>query len=215
MSGIQVCTSDGNFTSSGIGLLCSADMPARALISNMKAFNGSYACSTCEVEGATVPGNTLHRIWPFSDSNTLRTQDRMYSAIVTSVQQGQPVSLGASLVCVASNYSVSFESLFSLASLGVKFMYCNIYLLQPYTQLQVVHACVRDAVCTFLFLRNNLAYFVLVKVKDNYIGLHNYHSDSRMQGISCFGRSSTFSCHKWHGHRLHALCSTWRWRRLY
>ena len=126
MSGIQVCTSDRNFTSSGIGLLCSADMPARALISNMKAFNGSYACSTCEDEGATVPGNTLHRIWPFSDSNTLRTQDRMYSAIVTSVQQGQPVSLGASLVCVASNYSVSFESLFSLASLGVKFMYCNI-----------------------------------------------------------------------------------------
>ena len=42
---------------------------------------------TCEDEEATVPGNKLHWIWPFSDSNALITQDRMYSAIVTSVQQ--------------------------------------------------------------------------------------------------------------------------------
>ena len=57
---------------------------------------------TREDEGATVPGNKLHRIWPFSDSNALITQDRMYSAIVTSVQQGQSVSLGASLISVVA-----------------------------------------------------------------------------------------------------------------
>lgn len=86
------------------------------------------------------------------------------------------------------------------------FMYCNILAAAIHTIAS--GACVWDAVCTFLFLRNNLAYFVLVKVKDSYISLYSYHSDSRMQGISRFGRSSTFSCHKWHGHRLYALCST-------
>ena len=49
----------------------------------------------------------------------------MYSAIATSVQQGQPVSLGASLDCVASNYSVSYVHLspFSVLLLWVLFMH--------------------------------------------------------------------------------------------
>ena len=59
-----------------------------------------------------------------------------------------------------------------------------------------------------LILKKQPCIFCTCKVKDSYISLYSYHSDSRTQGISRFGQSSTFSCHKWHGHRLYALCST-------
>ena len=145
MSGIQVCTSDGNFTSCAIAMLCSADMPARALISNMKAFNGSHACSTCEDEGTTVPGNKLHRIWPFSDSNALRIQDRVLLSYCYFCTTWTICKLWC-LPGLCSNYSVSFVHLnpFQSCFLVCFFMHvyiCNI-LAEPYiyiyTQLQMV-----------------------------------------------------------------------------
>ena len=208
MSGIQVCTSDGNFMSCAIAMLCSADMPARALISNMKAFNGSYACSTCEDEGTTVPGNKLHRIWPFSGSNILRTRDRIYSAVVTSVQHGQSVSFGASLVCVVTIvYHLCIWIPFSLAFWGI-FYACSWIVIYLLSHTHNCKWCEMLCVHSYIISRSNLAYFALVKVKDDHIGLYNFHSDTMIQGISCFGRSSTFSCRQWHGHRLYALRST-------
>jgi hypothetical protein len=38
-------------------LLLSADSPARAIVRNVKQFNGQYGCDWCEFEGETVPSN--------------------------------------------------------------------------------------------------------------------------------------------------------------
>ena len=38
-------------------LLLSSDSPARALVRNVKQFNGQYGCDWCEFEGEVVPGN--------------------------------------------------------------------------------------------------------------------------------------------------------------
>ena len=134
-----------------IAMLCSADMPARALISNMKAFNGSHACSTCEDEGMTVPGNKLHRIWPFSDSNVLRTQDRVYSAILTSVQHGQSVSFGAYLVCVVTIvYHLCIWIPFSLASWCV-FSCMFIYVIYLLSHIYI-HNCKWCEICAYILI---------------------------------------------------------------
>ena len=74
-------------------MLCSTDLPTRALVSNMKAFNGAYACSTCEDKGSTMPRKKLHRIWPFTPTNTIRTKDSTYLAFSSAIQQGNAVRL--------------------------------------------------------------------------------------------------------------------------
>ena len=38
-------------------LLLSADSPARAIVRNVKQFNGQYGCGWCEFEGVSVPNN--------------------------------------------------------------------------------------------------------------------------------------------------------------
>ena len=87
--GINVTTSMGlTVTCKAMLLLCSADLPARALISNMKQYNGFHACSIC-----TDPGShTTHHTWPYTDANTLRTQTDTYKAIMAAVRQEEPVS---------------------------------------------------------------------------------------------------------------------------
>ena len=94
--GINVTTSMGlTVTCKAMLLLCSADLPARALISNMKQYNGFHACSIC-----TDPGShTTHHIWPYTDTNTLRTQTDTYKAIMAAVRQEEPVS-------VAKNFKI-------------------------------------------------------------------------------------------------------------
>ena len=42
---------------------------------------------TCEDEEATVPGNKLHWIWPFSDSNALITHFGHFSKMILSIIQ--------------------------------------------------------------------------------------------------------------------------------
>ena len=53
----------------------------------------------------------------------------MYSPIATSVQQGQPVSLGALLVCVASNCSVSYVHLSPFSVLLHWVLFMHVYVL--------------------------------------------------------------------------------------
>ena len=44
-------------------MLCSVDLPARAIVINMKQFNGLYGCCYCESSGTTPPENPLLRFW--------------------------------------------------------------------------------------------------------------------------------------------------------
>ena len=55
-------------------LQCSVDLPARAMVSNTKQFNGKYGCLYCYHPGKTEGSNHLHRFWPYTDS-FCRTKD--------------------------------------------------------------------------------------------------------------------------------------------
>ena len=73
-------------------LLCSADMPARAIIANMKLFNGKHGCSTCEDPGDNKSGSSsLNRLWPFQEVNVVRTKQMAYTAITKTTEQKQAV----------------------------------------------------------------------------------------------------------------------------
>lgn len=53
-------------------LMFTVDLPARALILNMKQFNGECGCCYCEYSGLTQEGSPLVRYWP-PTRPTLRT----------------------------------------------------------------------------------------------------------------------------------------------
>ena len=81
--GIKVTTAYGlTMSAKTMLLLCSADVPARAIISNMKLFNGEHGCSTCEDPGDNKSGSgPLNRVWPFQEVNVVRTKEMVYAAI--------------------------------------------------------------------------------------------------------------------------------------
>ena len=78
------------YTSKAVLLLCTADLPARALVSNMKAFNGKCGCSTCSYPGETV--GTLHRIWPYEPASQVRTTKATYKALSDAIEKEDAVS---------------------------------------------------------------------------------------------------------------------------
>lgn len=57
-------TPAGMMLAGAILLSCSVDLPARAMIMNMKQFNGMYGCVYCEDQGTVVGSDHLHRYWP-------------------------------------------------------------------------------------------------------------------------------------------------------
>ncbi len=57
-------TPAGVMTMRAMALVMSADLPAKALVLEMKNHNRQHACPLCESKGATLPGDHLHRYWP-------------------------------------------------------------------------------------------------------------------------------------------------------
>ena len=57
-------------------LACAFDLPARALVLQMKQFNGICGCLYCEDTGETEPGNHLLRFWPYNMESTTRIRTR-------------------------------------------------------------------------------------------------------------------------------------------
>lgn len=57
----------------GMIILCCVDLPAQALILNMKNFNGKFGCAMCEDPGVPRSSCHMHRNWPYTTSNILRT----------------------------------------------------------------------------------------------------------------------------------------------
>ena len=87
-----VDTPDGKFLSKCMLLLCSVDLPARALVCNMKQFSGEYGCCTCLDKGDnTTTGSPPHRIWPYSSAN-IRSKDDVKRAFKVATETTIAVS---------------------------------------------------------------------------------------------------------------------------
>ena len=78
-------------------LLCSTDLPARAVVTNMKAYNGKYSCTSCEDSGEEG-SNPLHRVWPFNAESTTRNKATVMKAVCDAVQQQTSVSFVWSVI---------------------------------------------------------------------------------------------------------------------
>lgn len=57
-TGVMVNTPEGKKRTRAAILVCSADLPAKALIANCNQYNGYFGCNTCDGSGAAV-GRTL------------------------------------------------------------------------------------------------------------------------------------------------------------
>lgn len=58
-------------------LIVSLDLPARALVANMKQFNGKFGCSVCFDEGKSRPEQAMLRYYPYNEVVQLRTHQSM------------------------------------------------------------------------------------------------------------------------------------------
>jgi len=75
--GIDVDTPDGRMKAHVMLLFSCVDLPAQALMLNMKQFNGKWGCNYCEDEGVPRRSCHLHRNWPYEESVVLRTHQSM------------------------------------------------------------------------------------------------------------------------------------------
>ena len=94
--GIVVNTPVGEVTARAKLLMFVADLPARALVLNMKQYNGKFGCAHCEDEGQTRATSHLHRNWPFSAVSVPRTHDGIIKNAKDALESREPVSLSSS-----------------------------------------------------------------------------------------------------------------------
>lgn len=88
---MDVCTPDGLRKLRCILLTTAVDLPARALLLNMKQFNGKHGCCFCEAEGTTRNDDWLHRYWPPATA-TLRTHASIMQNAISATQERTTVS---------------------------------------------------------------------------------------------------------------------------
>lgn len=74
-------------------LLCSVDLPARALITHMKQWNGINGCLYCENDGVTIGSDHLHRYWPYQPSSRLRSRASLLSNAEIAITTGNTVRM--------------------------------------------------------------------------------------------------------------------------
>lgn len=72
-TGVEVRSPIGLVHARAILLLSSLDLPARAIVTNVKHFNGKHSCIYCEQEGTTSERSHSHRWWPFESNVVFRT----------------------------------------------------------------------------------------------------------------------------------------------
>ena len=92
LAGVDVQTPEGIITARVIILSCSVDLPARAMITNMKQWNGINGCLCCEDIGTTVGTDHLHRYWPHQGCSIERTHASLLRNATEAVRQGTTVS---------------------------------------------------------------------------------------------------------------------------
>ena len=91
--GVEVTTPSGPLTAHAILLLSSLDLPARALVTNMKQYNGKYACCYCESERQPRRSSHLHRNWPYEDVRLPRSNESIKRNARAAIQHHQSVSI--------------------------------------------------------------------------------------------------------------------------
>lgn len=91
-SGIEVSTPVGYRTVKVALIAISCDLPARAIVLNMRQFNGRHGCHLCEDEGKTAANNSLFRWWPYNDKQELRTKDSLLKNAVEVTENDEIVS---------------------------------------------------------------------------------------------------------------------------
>ena len=70
-----------------------ADLPAKAVLLNMKQYNGKYGCNNlCEDEGVPRACSHLQRDWPYKENMTLRTHPSL-------LNQAKQTAVNGSVVC--------------------------------------------------------------------------------------------------------------------
>ena len=70
---------------------CSMDLPARAMVMNMKQWNGISGCLYCEDEGTVIGGDHLHRYWPQQESSVARSHASLLKNAETATRTGTTV----------------------------------------------------------------------------------------------------------------------------
>ena len=92
-TGVAVDTPSGQHTARAILFVCCADLPARAMLTNMKQWNGQFGCLYCEDEGTTLGTDHLHRYWPSHVSSTLRTHASILMNAEDATKEAKAVSM--------------------------------------------------------------------------------------------------------------------------
>ena len=97
-------------------MTCSVDLPAQAILSNMKHFNGAYACVFCAMKGVPRPNNARVQNWLRTRSAVLRTHKYVLDNCNKAVKNGVAVStilkfntqdMGASVMCLYKHFDLS------------------------------------------------------------------------------------------------------------
>lgn len=91
-SGMTVTTTSGEATVHATLPLSTEDLQAKALVTNMKQFNGENGCSTCLDTGKITGKNSLHRTWPYNPHLKYRTHKSVIKCASQATKLGKPVS---------------------------------------------------------------------------------------------------------------------------
>lgn len=92
LTGVKISTSSGPKTVKAAIIMFSCDLPARAMILNMRQFNGKHGCHLCNDEGQTSASNPLLRWWPYKNSQTMRTKKSLLQSSAQATMSGVIVS---------------------------------------------------------------------------------------------------------------------------
>ena len=85
-------TPDGRVTVQAKLLMCSVFLPARAVLLNMKQFNGEYGCCYCEDKNVPRATSNLHHNGPFDTSSSLRSHTGIILNAKTVLENKKPVT---------------------------------------------------------------------------------------------------------------------------
>ena len=86
-------TSSGQYRCHGTLLLTSSDLPAKAMLMNMKRHNSKYGCPLCEVQSQPRNCGPMHRYWPASNTGQLRTHSSILQCAANVLENDISVSL--------------------------------------------------------------------------------------------------------------------------
>ena len=73
-------------------VVVSCDLPARAMVLNMRQFNGQHGCHLCDSAGENSTEHPMLRWWPYNSESTNRTKVALMKDSVKATRSGNIVS---------------------------------------------------------------------------------------------------------------------------